>query len=580
MSGERKIMVTIEVNGTPVNAEEGKTLLETCRANGMRIPALCHMDGFSPTGACRLCVVEIEGQRGLTPSCAAVVADGMKVKTHSQRVLSARKTIVELLLAGHPDDCLYCSRNGSCELQGLARELGVDERRFAGAKNKFPLDVSSPSIVRDPDKCILCGRCVRVCEEVQSVGAIDFIGRGCTARVGTAFGRGLNVSTCINCGQCVTVCPTGALREQDATVEVGKMLGDPKRVCVVQHAPAVSVTIGEELGLKPGADVDGKLNAALRKLGFAKVFDTSFTADLTVMEEGSELVKRIKAGGPLPLLTSCSPGWVKFVEHFYPQLLPNLSTCKSPQQMLGALIKTYYAGVAGIDPRSIYSVSVMPCTAKKFEATRPEMGRNGMADIDAVLTTRELAALLVKHGIALSDLQPEPADDPLGRRSGAGKIFGSSGGVAEAALRTAHRLITGDERPMLHVREARDSEGIKESKVQIGKLTVGMAVVSGLGSAKRIMDQIAQGRSDLHFIEVMTCPGGCVNGGGQPLGVDHEAVRQRRAALYEVDAAESLRTSHDNPAVQALYREFLGEPLGEKSHELLHTHYHGREGVG
>jgi NADH-quinone oxidoreductase subunit G/NADP-reducing hydrogenase subunit HndD len=573
-------MVTIEVNGSPVKANEGLTVLAACRANGLRIPALCHMEGFSPTGACRLCVVEIEGQRGLTPSCATVVAEGMKIKTHSPRVTGARKTIVELLLAGHPDDCLYCSRNGVCELQGLARELGVDDRRFSGAKNRFPLDVSSPSIVRDPDKCILCGRCVRVCEEVQGVGAIDFIGRGCTARVGTAFGRGLNVSTCVNCGQCVTVCPTGALREKSSVSEVEKALGDRERVCVAQHAPAVSVTIGEELGLEPGTDVQGKLNAALRRLGFAKVFDTSFTADLTVMEEGSELVKRIKGGGPLPLLTSCSPGWVKFVEHFYPQLMPNLSTCKSPQQMLGALLKTYYAKAAAIEPKRIYSVSVMPCTAKKFEASRPEMGRDGMADIDAVLTTRELAAMLRKHGVSLRDLAPEPADDPMGRRSGAGKIFGASGGVAEAALRTVHRLVTGEERPVLHVKEARDSDGIKESKVRIGDLTVGMAVVSGLGNARRIMDQVAQGRSDLHFIEVMTCPGGCVNGGGQPFGVDREAVRQRRAALYGTDSAEALRTAHDNPAVQALYRDFLGEPLGEKSHELLHTHYHGREGIG
>ena len=572
-------MVAIEVNGSPVQATEGQTVLAACRANGLRVPALCHMDGFSPTGACRLCVVEIEGLRGLTPSCATPVVAGMKLKTHSPRVLKSRKTIVELLLAGHPDDCLYCSRNGLCELQGLARELGVTERRFSGAKNRFALDVSSPSLVRDPDKCILCGRCVRVCEEVQGVGAIDFIGRGCTARVGTAFGRGLNVSTCINCGQCVTVCPTGALREQDATAEVEKMLADPQRVCVVQHAPAVSVTIGEEFGLAPGADVQGKLNAALRRLGFARVFDTSFTADLTVMEEGSELVKRIQSGGPLPLLTSCSPGWVKFVEHFYPQLLPNLSTCKSPQQMLGALLKTHYAATTGIPSQRMYSVSIMPCTAKKFEASRPEMGRDGLADIDAVLTTRELARLLRKHGIALADLTPEPADDPLGRRSGAGKIFGTSGGVAEAAVRTVHRVLTGEERPTLQVKEVRDSDGIKESKIRIGDLTVGVAVVSGLANARRLMDQIVQGRRDVHFVEVMTCPGGCVNGGGQPFGCDHEAVRRRRAALYGTDASESLRTAHDNPAVQAIYREFLGEPLGAKSHELLHTHYRGRESV-
>lgn len=574
--GDRSV-ITIEVNGKPMQVSPDATLLTAMRNQGVQIPALCHMEGFSPTGACRLCVVEVEGQRGLTPSCATPVTEGMKVKTHSPRVLKARKTVVELLLAGHPDDCLYCLRNGRCELQKLARQLGVSDRRFAGERTRLPMDISSPSLVRDPAKCILCGRCVRVCEEVQGVGAIDFTGRGCTTQIGTAFRRGLNTSTCVNCGQCIVVCPTGALREQNSITAVENALADPRKVVVIQHAPAVSVTIGEELGLKNGTDYAGILNAALRRLGFARVFDTSFTADLTILEEASELVKRVGAGGPLPLMTSCSPAWVKFVEHFYPSLIPNLSTCKSPQQMLGALLKSYYAAKAGIDPRSMYSVSLMPCTAKKFEATRAEMGRDGMADIDAVLTTRELVMLLQKHGIDPGTLEAEPADDPMARRSGAGKIFGASGGVTEAALRTAHFMITGKELDSLTVKEVRDSRGIKETKIEVGNLTVGIAVVSGLANARRLLDQIMEGRSDIHFIEVMSCPGGCVGGGGQPLGLDRNGVRERKAALYKVDAQETLRTSHANPEIQQLYAEFLGKPLGEQSHRLLHTHYFERE---
>ncbi len=570
-------MLNIEVNGQMMKVKEGETLLAALGEKGIRIPALCHMNGFTPTGACRMCVVEIEGERGLTPSCACIAREGMKVLTHSPRVLKARKTILELLLAGHPDDCLYCSRNRRCELQKLAAELGVQDRRFTRPRNSFPLDVSSPSLVRDPDKCILCGRCVRVCEEVQGIGAIDFIGRGCSTQVGTAFNRGLNTSTCVNCGQCILVCPTGALSDKSSAAAVENALSDPNIITVVQHAPAISVTVGEELGLDRGKDSAGILNAALRRLGFARVFDTSFAADLTIMEEAAELVKRVTSGGPLPLMTSCSPAWVKFIEHFYPALIPNLSTCKSPQQMLGALVKSFYADKAGLEPWRIFSVSIMPCTAKKFEATRPEMGRGGLADIDAVLTTRELAALLKKHGIDPAKLNPEDADDPMARRSGAGKIFGTSGGVAEAALRTAHMLITGREMEPLAVKNVRDARGIKEMKIEIGDMIVGVAVVSGLNNARRLMDQLAEGRDDLHFIEVMSCPGGCVAGGGQPLGLDTEAIRKRRSALYRIDDVEELRTSHGNASVQELYRDFLGSPLGEKSHHLLHTHYTERE---
>ncbi len=570
-------MITIEVNGRPVPAEKGEMLLTAIRRAGVRVPTLCHVEGLSATGACRMCVVEVEGQRGLVPSCAFPAADGMKVRTHSPRAIKARKTIVELLLANHPDDCLYCSRNGNCQLQGLAEELGVRQRRFAGDRTRHTLDSSSPSIVRDPAKCILCGKCVRVCEEIQHVAAIDFIGRGSRAKVGTAFDEGLNVSSCINCGQCITVCPTGALTEQSYVKEVFNALNDPDKVVVVQHAPAVSVTLGEEFNLPPGADVAGTMTAAMRRLGFDRVFDTGFSADLTIMEEGSELVHRIKSGGKLPMLTSCSPGWIKFVETYYPDFIGNLSTCKSPQQMMGAIIKSHFAQREGINPSRIYSVSVMPCTAKKFEAVRPEMGSDGLADIDAVLTTRELAQIIRMRGLNLLDMATDTADTPFGERTTAGKLFGASGGVMEAAIRSAYFLITGKELDKLEVEAVRGLEGVKEARVSIDGLDLGIAVVSGLGNASRLLDQIRAGRNDLHFIEVMTCPGGCIAGGGQPIGANTDAVRARMKALYSIDAHELVRVSHHNEAVKRLYAEFLGEPLGEKSHHLLHTHYAPRD---
>jgi len=570
-------MITIEVNGRPVPAEKGEMLLTAIRRAGVRVPTLCHVEGLSPTGACRMCVVEVEGQRGLVPSCAFPAADGMKVRTHSPRAIKARKTIVELLLANHPDDCLYCTRNGNCQLQTLAEELGVRQRRFAGDRSRYTLDSSSPSIVRDPAKCILCGKCVRVCEEIQRVAAIDFIGRGSRTKIGTAFDEGLNVSSCVNCGQCVTACPTGALSEQSYVKEVFNALNDPEKIVVVQHAPAVSVTLGEMFNLPPGADVAGTMTAALRRLGFDRVFDTGFSADLTIMEEGSELVHRLKSGGKLPMLTSCSPGWIKFLETYYPDFLGNLSTCKSPQQMMGAIIKTHFAQREGINPSRIYSVSVMPCTAKKFEAVRPEMGSDGMADIDAVLTTRELAQIIRMRGLNLLDMPTDTADTPFGERTTAGKLFGASGGVMEAAIRSAYFLVTGKELDKLEVEAVRGLEGVKEARVSIDGLDLGVAVVSGLGNASRLLDQIRAGRNDLHFIEVMTCPGGCIAGGGQPIGANIDAVRARMKALYSIDAHEMVRVSHHNEAVKRLYAEFLGEPLGEKSHHLLHTHYAPRD---
>ena len=570
-------MITFEANGRAVKANAGETILTALKREGIDIPTLCNMENLSPTGACRLCVVQVEGQANLVPSCAFPVAQGMKVKTHSPRVLRARKTIVELLLANHPDDCLYCVRNGRCELQSLAEHLGVRERRYAGEKLNYHIDTSNPAIVRDPAKCILCGRCVRVCEEIQSVAAIDFIGRGSRTRIGTAFDEGLNVSSCVNCGQCVMVCPTGALSEQSHVKEVLDALDDPDRFVVVQHAPAVSVSLAEEFGIKPGTDVCGTMTAAMRRLGFDRVFETSFSADLTIMEEGSELIQRIKNAGPLPMFTSCSPGWIKFLEQFYPDFLPNVSTCKNPQQMLGAIIKSYFAKREGIDPARIFSVSVMPCTAKKFEAQRPEMVPNGLPDIDAVLTTRELARIIRIRDIDLSSLAPESPDTPFGQRSTAGKLFGASGGVMEAALRSAHYLLTGKELERLEIKAVRGLDAVKGAEVTINGQKISVAVVSGLGNARKLLDEIRAGRDDLHFIEVMTCPGGCIAGGGQPYSTDLSNVRARMQALYKIDHDEPVRTSHSNPEVIRLYEEFLGKPLGQKSHHLLHTKYAARE---
>jgi NADH-quinone oxidoreductase subunit G/NADP-reducing hydrogenase subunit HndD len=570
-------MVTIEVNGRTVEAQPGEMLLATLRRAGIRVPTLCHMEGLSPSGACRVCVVEVEGQRGLVPSCAFPVVGGMKVQTHSARAVQARRTIVELLLANHPDDCLYCVRNRNCQLQTLADELGVRQRRFAGDKSRHYLDISSPSILRDPAKCILCGKCVRVCEEIQGVAAIDFIGRGSRSKVGTAFDEGLNVSGCVNCGQCAVVCPTGAITEQTRVREVLAALRDRSKYCVVQHAPAVSVTLGEEFNLPPGTDVVGAMTAALRRLGFQRVFDTGFTADLTIMEEASELVARLTKGGRLPMMTSCSPGWIKFVETYYPDFIENLSTCKSPQQMMGAVVKTYFAEREKINPASIYSVSIMPCTAKKFEAARPEMGRNGQADIDAVLTTRELAEVIRMHGLDLAELAPETADTPFGERTTAGKLFGGTGGVMEAALRTAHWMVTGRELADYTVGVVRGLEGVKEAEIAIDGTLLRVAVVSGLGNASRLLDEIRAGRKQFHFVEVMTCPGGCVAGGGQPLDARPERIAARLKSLYDIDGREEVRISHRNESVSRLYAEYLGQPLGHRSHELLHTHYAARE---
>jgi iron-only hydrogenase group A len=570
-------MIELRVDGQTIEAKEGETILSALKREGIHVPTLCHMEGLTPTGACRLCVVELEGAPNFVPACSFPVAPGMKIQTRTPKVLDARRTIVELLLSNHPDDCLYCARSGKCDLQQLSQSMGIRQRLYRGKRNIKEKDISGPSLIRDPEKCILCGRCVRICEEIQAVGAIDFVGRGCKAFVGTAFDQGLNVSSCINCGQCILGCPTGAIVERSYVDEVVAALSDPEKIVVVQHAPAVSVTLAEEFGMEPGQDVDGKMVAALRRIGFKRVFDTSFTADLTIMEEASELANRIQTGGVLPMFTSCSPGWIKFVETFYPDFVPNLSTCKSPQQMMGAIIKSYFAEREKVDPSKIVSVSIMPCTAKKFECSRPEMAPNHIPDVDYVLTTRELGQMLRMFGIDLLSMSPQAADTPFGERSSAGKIFGASGGVMEAAVRTASYLLTGQELPKLELQPLRGMKGSKEIKARLGDLEVGAAVVSGLGNARKILEEIRKGRKDLQFIEVMTCPGGCINGGGQPIGTDKEAARNRMQALYKIDQNEKLRVSHQNPMVKRLYEEFLGKPLGETSHRLLHTRYSHRD---
>ncbi|EKD25809.1 MAG: hypothetical protein ACD_79C01496G0001 [uncultured bacterium] len=569
-------MITLKVNGRNIEAGKGENLLTVLKRAGIEVPTLCHIEGLSPTGACRICSVEVKGRPGLVPACAFPVTEEMEIETHSPKALQARKTIVELLLADHPDDCLYCVKNMNCHLQNLAGELGVRQRRFEGEKNTYQTDISSPSIERDPSKCILCGKCVRVCEEIQGVSAIDFTRRGSKTYIGTAFNEGMNVSSCIYCGQCIKVCPTGALREQSSIKDVINALNDPEKIVTVQHAPAVSVTLGEEFNMDPGADTAGVLVTALRRLKFDWVFDTSFSADLTIMEEASELVHRIKNNGKLPMLTSCSPGWIKFVEQFYPEFMDNLSTCKSPQQMMGAVVKSYFAGKNKIDPKKIFNVSIMPCTAKKFESDRPEMGNNGIQDVDAVLTTRELVRMIRMRGIDLNKLNPDIADNPFGERSSAGKLFGGSGGVMEAALRTAYNMLTGRNLDNLKIEPLRGLDSFKQTTVNINGLDVGVAVVSGLKNARKLLDEIKAGRNDLHFIEVMTCPGGCVAGGGQPGGIEVDAIKKRLKGLYTIDSGDKIRCSHENPSIQMLYKEFLHEPLSHKSHELLHTHYNKR----
>ncbi len=570
--------VTLTIDGRQVTVPEGTTVLNAAKELGIDIPTLCYLPKINEIGACRVCVVEIEGARYLEPSCIYQVRDGMVVKTNSHRVRQARQINTELLLSDHAHDCLVCDRNNNCDLQDLAARLGIREYRFEGVKNEAEIDDSSESIYRDPSKCINCRRCIAVCAEVQGVHALGAAERGFETGIVPAQHRPLADISCVNCGQCTIVCPTGALTEVSHVTKVARALGQKQKHVVVQTAPAVRVSLGEEFGMKPGTNVQGKMVAALRQLGFDGVFDTDFSADLTIMEEGTELINRIQNGGVLPMITSCSPGWIKFIEHNFPDMLPNLSTCKSPQQMFGALAKTYYADKMGIDPKDIYSVSIMPCTAKKFEITRPDMDSSGYQDVDAVLTTRELAKLIKSAGIDLATLPDEEYDDPLGISTGAGVIFGATGGVMEAALRTAYEVITGEELPKLDFEMLRGLKGVKQASVQVGDLTVNVAVAHSLVKARELMEKIQSGEiDDLHFIEIMACLGGCIGGGGQPRSDDPYVRSKRISGIYTADKDMKLRKSHENPAVQQLYKEFLGEPNSHKAHELLHTHYIERE---
>jgi iron-only hydrogenase group A len=567
--------VTLNIDGKDVTVEKGIMILEAAKRVNIHIPTLCYLEGLQAIGACRMCIVEIKGQRALQASCVFPVAEGLVVKTNSPLVREARRMILELLLSDHRMECPTCIRNLNCELQSLAYKMGIKEVRYEGEKSKVVIDDSSPSLVRDSSKCILCRRCVAVCQEVQKVGVLFPSLRGFATTVAPAFDEKLMNYACVFCGQCSVVCPTGAIVERDDTDKVFAALDDPTKHVVIQEAPATRAQLGEEFGMPPGSLVTGKMIAALRRLGFDKVFDTNFAADLTIIEEGNELLKRAKTGGKLPMITSCSPGWIKFIEHFYPSLLPHLSTCKSPQQMFGALAKTYYAESAGIDPKDIFVVSMMPCTAKKFEASRPEMCDSGYRDIDAVVTTRELARMIRQAGIDFVNLPDEPFDAPMGEYTGAATIFGTTGGVMEAALRTVYAVVTGKNLPSLDITPVRGLDGVKEAAVTVGELgEVRIAVAHGLGNAKKLMDKLMDGTANYHFIEIMCCPGGCVGGGGQPIPSSKEKLALRAAALYHDDKdVQQFRQSHENPAIKTLYEKFLKEPLGEKSHKLLHTHY-------
>ncbi len=571
-------MVTLKIDGRTVRAEAGMTVLEASLKEGIKIPTLCNLKDINNIGACRMCLVEDAKSGKLQASCVLPVSEGLEIKTASPKVLEARRAVLELILSDHDRSCLTCKRNQTCELQALANEMNVTDIEFQGTHIVKTIDELSPSVVRDNNKCILCRRCVAACAKTQGVCAIGVQNRGFKSEIGSEFGKSLGEVACINCGQCIAACPTGALTEKDATKEVWAALNDPKKFVVFQPAPAVRVAIGEEFGMPIGTRCTGKLAAAMRRLGADRVFDVDFAADLTIMEEGTELLQRIQNGGVLPMITSCSPGWIKFGEHFYPEILTNLSTCKSPNQMQGAVTKTYFAEKNDLDPRDIFVVSVMPCTAKKFEIQRPEMGRDGYRDVDANLTTRELARMIRQAGIDFVHLPDEEFDDVLGESTGAAVIFGVTGGVMEAALRTVADILTKQDLKEIEYQDVRGLTGIKEATVSVAGMDVKVAVAHGTANAAKLLDAIKAGEKTYHFIEIMGCPGGCVTGGGQPIVdartryfIDPKAARA--AATYDEDEAMTIRKSHENPAIKKIYEEFLGEPCGHKSHELLHTHY-------
>ena len=570
--------IKLKINGIEVTAPKGSTILEAARLAHMEIPTLCFLKEINEIGACRVCIAELKNGK-LVTSCVYPAEEGMEVFTNTPKVMDSRKKTIQLLLSNHNRSCLSCVRSGHCELQELAHELGVeDEAYYDGEKTSSEIDTSATHMIRDNSKCILCRRCVAVCGEVQGIGVIGANNRGFATEIGSAFGMGLGETSCVSCGQCIAVCPTGALQEKDNTDQVFEAIADPKKHVIVQTAPAVRAGLGEEFGLPIGTNVEGKMAAALRRLGFDRVFDTDFSADLTIMEEAHEFLQRVKNGGVLPMITSCSPGWVKYCEHYFPDMTEHLSTCKSPQQMFGAIAKSYYAEKMGIDPREIVSVSVMPCTAKKFEIGRDDEDAAGVPDVDISITTRELARMIKKARIRFLDLPDEGFDEPLGLGSGAGVIFGATGGVMEAALRTAVETLTGEELPKLDFTEVRGTAGIKEAVYHAAGMDIKVAVASGLGNARELLERVKSGEADYHLIEIMGCPGGCVNGGGQPQQPGYIRntgdIRSLRArVLYASDKSNTIRKSHENPAIRELYETFLGEPGIERAHHLLHTSY-------
>ncbi len=576
-------LVTVTINNRQVQVEEGTTILEAAKVLNIKIPTLCHLNlhdikMVNQTASCRVCMVEIEGRKNLAPACATPVFDKMVVKTNTIKAIKARRTVVELLLSDHPKDCLVCDKNTNCELQQLAADLGIRDIPYKGEMSTYEIDDSSYSIVRNLDKCILCRRCETMCNKVQTVNVLSGVERGFETAVAPAFNLPLTDTSCTFCGQCVAVCPTGALTEVNNISKVWNALRDKDKFVIVQTAPAVRVALGEEFGLEPGTVVTGKMVTALRELGFDKVFDTDFAADLTIMEEASEFVHRIKHGGKLPILTSCCPGWVKFFEHQFPDLLDIPSTCKSPHEMFGAVAKTYLAEKLGIDPKNIVVVSVMPCLAKKYEAARPELSHEGNQDVDIVITTRELAKMLKEAGINFNSLEDGDFDNPLGESTGASVIFGTTGGVLEAALRTAYEWLTDEELKDVEFHNLRGMDGVKEATVKINDMDVNVAVAHGLGNARKILEAIRNGEANYQAIEIMACPGGCIGGGGQPyIHGDIEILKKRAEGIYNEDRSKAKRKSHENESVLKLYKEYLGEPYGEKAHELLHTHYTERK---
>lgn len=575
--------IKVTVDNITVTVPEGTTLLDAARIAGIDIPTLCYLREINEIGACRLCVCEVEGARALVAACVFPCFDGMVAHTNTEKIKDYRRKTLQLILSDHDQNCLACKRSTNCELQTLCKRYGIDNSDyFKGKRNEFTIDDLSASIVRDNNKCILCRRCVAACEKFQSVGVIGANERGFDTYIGSAFNLPLSETSCVNCGQCIVACPVGALYEKDATAPVKAAIADPEKVVIVQPAPSVRVGLGECFGMPVGTEVEGKMSAALHRLGFDKVFDTNFGADLTIMEEAYELIDRVTNGGVLPMITSCSPGWIKFCEHYYPEMIPNLSSCKSPQQMFGAIIKTYYAEKMGIDPAKIVSVSVMPCTAKKFEVGRDDQSASGYADVDYALTTRELGRMIEEAGIDFVNLPDEPYDNPLGEYTGAGVIFGATGGVMEAALRTAVEVITGEELIDLEFTDVRGVEGIKEASYKTGDLDVSVAVASGLANARKLLDMVKSGEKNYTFIEIMACPGGCVNGGGQPhvpANVKNfmDVRAERAKGLYNLDKTAEHRKSHENPVIKQLYEEFLGAPNSEKAHHILHTSYVARQ---